>query len=184
MKISFDVIRRMGACWERDDWQNAFGDLTEVDVTANNARQYAGSINWHWLAAELFTDAGVNKYNELIRRASERYYADRTRVRDEHPFPEGSSYSEQRRVHTGIYEERQRLLSAVREEFNHAYADGFFVVYADERERADSIIEWASKDSPEPGPHGATQYFYDHDETDDESDDYEDYGDDVITHDG
>lgn len=139
MKISHDVVKRLGACWTKQDWRDAFGDLTEVDVTVTNARQYAGAINWNWLSAELLTSEGHNKFVTLVERASDRYYMERTRVRNENPYPEGLSYSD--RQNSDAYQARQALLDAVRLEFNHAYADAFFVVYADERERVDSIIE-------------------------------------------
>lgn len=160
MKITHAAIKRLGACWDENDWREAFGDLTEVDVTATNAFKYANNINWYWLAGELFTRTDNEKYHHLIGRASETYYQARQSIYDQHPYPEGLRYRDRLDAAPDIYQARQEALKFARAEYDRAYADAFFVVYNDDREMVDKVIEWASSDSDEQSPRNIGQYQY------------------------
>ena len=156
MKISFEIIHRLGACWEPEEWKANFGDATEVEITPQNGEKYARQVNWYWLASNLFPRKGHEKYIDMVDKAESVYYSARQGVRERIPYPEGVPYRDRRQGE--IYEARQAEYAKISLDFENAVVQAFFTVYNEHREYADKTIEFHSSDSEEVGPNGERQY--------------------------
>jgi hypothetical protein len=160
MKINHAMINRMGACWDKEDWRLLFGDVVDVEITPENARQYSRGVNWYWLASQLLTRDDYFKFSTTVDTRHGEYYKERNEVRNR--FSDLLLVCYRERESHPDHEEFQRQMKAVQKKSDDLYADNFMELYMGNKEYADSILTWASSESSERGPHGGLQYgFYD-----------------------
>lgn len=174
MRISFEAIKRLGACWNLSIWKDAFGDVTEVDEAA--IRKQAAKVNWNWLAYTLLSHDRYNTFDRFMQEQHEYFDVKRDAVRDELPLPEGLEFAHRHLDPTWL--ERKRRWNMISAEIDNAYADAFFQSYEADREYVDAVIAWASAETDQPGPKGRLQLQHayvvgaiEDDENDDDNDD-------------
>ena len=72
MTITLKQLRLKGACWEQADlFKAAFGE--KVEVTMDNAVQYADKFDWTWAAEHLLPAPALKAYEEAVAPAGKAY---------------------------------------------------------------------------------------------------------------
>jgi hypothetical protein len=73
MTITLKQLRLKGACWEQAQlFEAAFGE--KVEVTMDNAVQYADKFDWQWAAEHLLPAPAEKAYWEATAPAREAYW--------------------------------------------------------------------------------------------------------------
>ena len=107
MTITLKQLRLKGACWEQADlFKGAFGG--EVEVTMDNAVQYADKFDWTWAAEHLLPAPAETAYWEATapaRKAYEEAMAPAVTAYREAMAPVWTAYQEARAPALKAYEE-------------------------------------------------------------------------------